>query len=181
VQPQPNPRTVGGDRTTADIIVETLIIWGVPVIFGVVGDGIGPLIEAAWRHGSHSASRGCRGALHAARGHCGGSPRCLSASPRDRATRGHSASVPSRFRLIFHPEPKQVYTSPAKVSPIMVFSGTGGYRRDAILRRSKPRIWHGAWSADFAALFDSRPAPFARIRIGTLRKGKVRIPGGVGI
>jgi pyruvate dehydrogenase (quinone) len=46
VQPQPNPDGIAGDRTTADIIVETLITWGVPVIFGMVGDGIGPLIEA---------------------------------------------------------------------------------------------------------------------------------------
>jgi pyruvate dehydrogenase (quinone) len=44
--PQPNPATVSGKCTTADIIVETLIVWGVPVIFGIVGDGIGPLIEA---------------------------------------------------------------------------------------------------------------------------------------
>jgi hypothetical protein len=35
-----------GGRTTADIIIETLITWSVPVIFGMVGDGIGPLIEA---------------------------------------------------------------------------------------------------------------------------------------
>lgn len=46
VAPQPRPPTFSGDRTTADIIVETLIAWGVPVIFGIVGDGIGPLIEA---------------------------------------------------------------------------------------------------------------------------------------
>jgi pyruvate dehydrogenase (quinone)/pyruvate decarboxylase len=46
VQPQPNPPAVAGDRTTADIIVETLIAWQVPIIFGMVGDGIGPLIEA---------------------------------------------------------------------------------------------------------------------------------------
>lgn len=46
VAPQPNPPGVGADRTTADIIVETLITWQVPVIFGMVGDGIGPLIEA---------------------------------------------------------------------------------------------------------------------------------------
>ncbi len=46
VQPQPNPPGIAGDRTTADIIVETLIAWQVPVIFGIVGDGIGPLIEA---------------------------------------------------------------------------------------------------------------------------------------
>jgi pyruvate dehydrogenase (quinone)/pyruvate decarboxylase len=44
--PQPNPPSFPGDRTTADIIVETLITWGVPFIFGMVGDGIGPLIEA---------------------------------------------------------------------------------------------------------------------------------------
>jgi pyruvate dehydrogenase (quinone) len=46
VAAQPNPPTIPGDRTTADIIVETLVAWGVPVIFGMVGDGIGPLIEA---------------------------------------------------------------------------------------------------------------------------------------
>ena len=46
VRQQPNPAGIAGDRTTADIIVETLVAWGVPVIFGMVGDGIGPLIEA---------------------------------------------------------------------------------------------------------------------------------------
>ena len=46
MEPQPNPSTMPADWTTADIIVETLIAWGVPVIFGMVGDGIGPLIEA---------------------------------------------------------------------------------------------------------------------------------------
>ena len=46
VKRQPDPASFAGDRTTADIIVETLIAWGVPVIFGIVGDGIGPLIEA---------------------------------------------------------------------------------------------------------------------------------------
>jgi pyruvate dehydrogenase (quinone)/pyruvate decarboxylase len=46
VVPQPDPQSVPPDRTTADIIVETLITWQVPVIFGMVGDGIGPLIEA---------------------------------------------------------------------------------------------------------------------------------------
>ena len=43
VQAQPNPTAIPGDRTTADIIIETLITWGVPVIFGIVGDGIGPV------------------------------------------------------------------------------------------------------------------------------------------
>ena len=46
VQAQPNPSSIAGDQTTADIIVETLITWEVSVIFGMVGDGIGPLIEA---------------------------------------------------------------------------------------------------------------------------------------
>jgi len=44
--PQPAPGNFAGDRTTADIIIETLVAWGVPMIFGIVGDGIGPLIEA---------------------------------------------------------------------------------------------------------------------------------------
>ncbi len=42
VQAQPNPSSIAGDQTTADIIVETLITWEVSVIFGMVGDGIGP-------------------------------------------------------------------------------------------------------------------------------------------
>ena len=46
IEPQPNPSTSPPEWTTADIIVETLIAWGVSVIFGMVGDGIGPLIEA---------------------------------------------------------------------------------------------------------------------------------------
>ncbi len=32
--------------TTSDVIVEKLIAWGVPRVFGIPGDGIGPLIEA---------------------------------------------------------------------------------------------------------------------------------------
>ncbi len=38
---QPRP-----DQTTADILVETLIAWDVPFVFGIVGDGINPVIEA---------------------------------------------------------------------------------------------------------------------------------------
>jgi pyruvate dehydrogenase (quinone) len=34
------------DRTTADILVETLIEWGVAFVFGIVGDGINPVVEA---------------------------------------------------------------------------------------------------------------------------------------
>ena len=44
VQPQPDPASFAGDRTTADIIVETLIAWQVPMIFGIGGEGIGPLL-----------------------------------------------------------------------------------------------------------------------------------------
>ena len=42
---QPTSRP-GEEMTTADILVETLITWGAPFAFGVVGDGIAPLIEA---------------------------------------------------------------------------------------------------------------------------------------
>lgn len=42
----PEPQAESPDRTTSDILVQTLIDWGVPCVFGVVGDGIGPLIEA---------------------------------------------------------------------------------------------------------------------------------------
>ena len=35
--------------TTADILVETLIAWDAPFVFGVVGDGINPVIEALRR------------------------------------------------------------------------------------------------------------------------------------
>ena len=33
-------------RTTADVLIETLIRWDVPFVFGIVGDGINPIIEA---------------------------------------------------------------------------------------------------------------------------------------
>jgi thiamine pyrophosphate-dependent acetolactate synthase large subunit-like protein len=31
---------------TSDILMETLIAWGAPFVFGIVGDGINPIIEA---------------------------------------------------------------------------------------------------------------------------------------
>jgi pyruvate dehydrogenase (quinone) len=34
------------DATTADILVDSLIAWGAPFVFGIVGDGINPVIEA---------------------------------------------------------------------------------------------------------------------------------------
>jgi pyruvate dehydrogenase (quinone) len=37
------------DATTADILVETLVSWGVTFVFGVVGDGINPVIDALRR------------------------------------------------------------------------------------------------------------------------------------
>jgi pyruvate dehydrogenase (quinone) len=42
-QPTPMP---GGDMTTSDILVETLIDWGATHAFGIVGDGINSIIEA---------------------------------------------------------------------------------------------------------------------------------------
>jgi pyruvate dehydrogenase (quinone)/pyruvate decarboxylase len=38
--------STAADQTTADILVETLIDWQVGFVFGLVGDGINPLIEA---------------------------------------------------------------------------------------------------------------------------------------
>ncbi|SAL01186.1 thiamine pyrophosphate protein [Caballeronia pedi] len=46
-QPQFDPAS---DATTSDIIVETLLTWDVDHIFGIVGDGINPLIEALRKH-----------------------------------------------------------------------------------------------------------------------------------
>ena len=43
---QPAPTRAGDERDTADIVVETLIVWGVTHVFGIVGDGINPIIEA---------------------------------------------------------------------------------------------------------------------------------------
>jgi len=46
--PQPSPAP-GHDQSTADILVETLIAWGAPFVFGVVGDGVNSVIEALRR------------------------------------------------------------------------------------------------------------------------------------
>src|SRR6201999_2460201 len=42
-QPAPMPRP---DMTTSDILIETLIAWGAPHVFGIVGDGINSIIES---------------------------------------------------------------------------------------------------------------------------------------
>ena len=43
VQPDPLP---AADTNTSDILVEALIDWGATHVFGIVGDGINPVIEA---------------------------------------------------------------------------------------------------------------------------------------
>jgi pyruvate dehydrogenase (quinone) len=45
ITPQPTPEP-DADKNTSDILVETLIEWGATHVFGVVGDGINPIIEA---------------------------------------------------------------------------------------------------------------------------------------
>ncbi|MGI4856583.1 MAG: thiamine pyrophosphate-binding protein [Janthinobacterium lividum] len=48
--PMPPPVLNAADTlTTADVIVETLIAWNVDHVFGIVGDGINPVIEALRR------------------------------------------------------------------------------------------------------------------------------------
>jgi pyruvate dehydrogenase (quinone) len=43
LQPTPLP---AGEVNTSDILIETLIDWGATHVFGIVGDGINPIIEA---------------------------------------------------------------------------------------------------------------------------------------
>jgi pyruvate dehydrogenase (quinone) len=45
IRPQPAP-DFRDDQDTSDIIVEALIAWGATHVFGIVGDGINPIIEA---------------------------------------------------------------------------------------------------------------------------------------
>src|SRR6202012_2017307 len=40
------PASPSGDPNTAEILVDVLIRWGVSHVFGMVGDGINPIIEA---------------------------------------------------------------------------------------------------------------------------------------
>ena len=48
VTPQPAPQ-IASDETTADFLVDTLITWGASHVFGIVGDGINPIVEALRR------------------------------------------------------------------------------------------------------------------------------------
>src|SRR5689334_9787979 len=41
-----NKKEASMDRTAGDVLVQTLIDWGVEVIFGIPGDGINGLIES---------------------------------------------------------------------------------------------------------------------------------------
>jgi pyruvate dehydrogenase (quinone) len=45
ITPQPTPLP-GEDVNTSDILIDTLIDWGATHVFGIVGDGINPIIEA---------------------------------------------------------------------------------------------------------------------------------------
>ncbi|SDR51437.1 pyruvate oxidase [Paraburkholderia fungorum] len=47
--PQP-PFSPGDNASTAEVVVQTLLAWNVDHVFGMVGDGINPLIEALRRH-----------------------------------------------------------------------------------------------------------------------------------
>jgi pyruvate dehydrogenase (quinone) len=77
VTPQPTP-SPPGDKNTSDILVETLFDWGVTHVFGIVGDGINPIIEAlrkrqdriryiAVRHEEAAAFMACGFAKHTER------------------------------------------------------------------------------------------------------------------
>jgi pyruvate dehydrogenase (quinone) len=74
-QPTPSP---SDEQTTSDILVETLIDWGVTHVFGIVGDGINSIIEAlrkrrdriryvAVRHEEAAAFMACGFAKHTGR------------------------------------------------------------------------------------------------------------------
>jgi pyruvate dehydrogenase (quinone) len=59
VTSQPTP-TPGTDSSTADVLVQTLIDWGATHVFGVVGDGINPVIEALRKRQDRIAYVGVR-------------------------------------------------------------------------------------------------------------------------
>ena len=59
ITPQPTPKS-GADKNTSDILVETLIEWGATHVFGIVGDGINPIIEALRKRRDRIAYIGVR-------------------------------------------------------------------------------------------------------------------------
>jgi pyruvate dehydrogenase (quinone) len=69
------PQTFEAGMSTADILIDTLVRWDVRFVFGIVGDGINPLIEAlrkredrirfiAVRHEEAAAFMACGYAKH---------------------------------------------------------------------------------------------------------------------
>jgi pyruvate dehydrogenase (quinone) len=66
--PQPEP---DGSANTSDIVVDRLIAWGVDRIFGVIGEGINPLMEALRRRQSEIRYIGTRHEESAAFMACG--------------------------------------------------------------------------------------------------------------
>jgi pyruvate dehydrogenase (quinone) len=59
VSPQPSPEPAA-DQNTSDIIIATLIEWGATHVFGIVGDGINPIIEALRKRKNEIAFIGVR-------------------------------------------------------------------------------------------------------------------------
>ncbi len=59
VTPQPAPSLEPGENT-ADILVDTLITWGASHVFGIVGDGINPIVEALRKRQDRIAFVGVR-------------------------------------------------------------------------------------------------------------------------
>ena len=57
LQPAPAP---SADQNTSDILVESLIAWGATHVFGIVGDGINPVIEALRKRKDRIAYIGVR-------------------------------------------------------------------------------------------------------------------------
>jgi pyruvate dehydrogenase (quinone) len=59
VEAQPAPQTES-DLNTSDLLVETLVAWGATHAFGIVGDGINPIIEALRKRRDRIAFIGVR-------------------------------------------------------------------------------------------------------------------------
>src|ERR1700712_2250945 len=60
ITPQPANAVTSGDPDTADILIETLVDWGVSHVFGIVGDGINPIIEGLRKRQDRIAFVGVR-------------------------------------------------------------------------------------------------------------------------
>ncbi|GJG85914.1 pyruvate oxidase [Gemmatimonadetes bacterium T265] len=58
--PSSAARPAAGDANTADLLVDTLITWGATHVFGIVGDGINPVVEALRKRRDRIAFVGVR-------------------------------------------------------------------------------------------------------------------------